>query len=150
MAGTNVVAAKRALIARLAALPGLSGIQVVYTWPGKDPEREIIYGGRARMEQNFATFAAANSRIQRDELAVVTLHVEVSRPDSDAEAGDERVAALARVVEEDLAANRTLGGTVTGLLVAMVMSAELTEPSFDDDGVACGMDFEIGFRSYLN
>lgn len=154
MPGTNIVAAKKALIERLAALlavvPGMEEVQVAYTWPGRDPERECVYGGPGNGDQRPVTFQPTGGRIQRDEQVTVTIHIEVCRPDGDAVAGDQRAAELGTVLEEDLAANPTMAGAVSRLLHIFVASVDLLEPSVDDDGVTCGIDYDIGFRSYLN
>lgn len=146
MSGTNAIAVKKALFERLTAEPALVGVQVSYAWR-RDFGREVIYGGRVRIDHDF-TAMRGGGRLPRDEQVTLTAVIRVRNLQSDPVAGDERVAELLTVVEELLAGDPTLTG-LDNLLFAGVKGADVAEPEFDDDGVTCGALVEIGYRSYL-
>ncbi|MFJ8818207.1 hypothetical protein [Amycolatopsis thermoflava] len=148
MAGSNMVAAKAALIDKLAAAPELAGVQISYGWPGRTLERECIYGGRIRFTNEYLAFAAAgvnDGRIPRLETATISLYVVVRAMDSDQHAADTRTVELGAVLENLLAADPRLGGIA---MAAAVESGDL-EPLIDDDAVAAQLTYEISVRSEL-
>ncbi len=145
MAGTNSVAAKKALIAKLQAAPELAGVQVTYSFPG-NIELTAIYGGRIRFDQDPMTFAGASGRYTREETATITLVLFVERPDKDQAQADTDVAAMSAVIENLLASNWTLDGQV---MAAVVQAGEI-EPLHDDHSVAARMTLDVTVTSELN
>lgn len=148
MSGTNVVAVKKELFRRLKAESALSGVQVEYTWR-RDVGREVLYGGKARIDKQLAAMRGSQARLPRDEQVTLMAFVQVRNLQSDAVAADERTAEIATVVEELLAVDPTLAG-FPHLLFAGVAGADLIAPEYDDDGVTSAMALEIGYRSYLS
>lgn len=145
MSGTNAAAAKAALIALLDALPALDGVQVAYSYPGRNVERECIYGGKVAGSVQLA--AMAGTRVSREEDLVLNLHIEVDKQgEATTEDSDERACALGVVVEELVAGNPTLG--VTGLKVASVVGVEL-DGGVDDECATSVLTYQIGLKSYL-
>lgn len=151
MAGTNAIVAKKTIVDRLAAVTGpaqaLAGVQVSYIHP-KDLQREVIYGGRIRFDDQLFTFSSAavgGGRIPREETATLTFVVLVARPDSDQYLADLRAVAIGTVLEEMVAADPTLGGLV---LAAEAESGEM-EPLTHDDGVMAQLLYTISVRSEL-
>jgi hypothetical protein len=150
MAGTNSIDAKAAILAILKAAPALAGVQVEYVWPGRTIEREVIYGGKIQISNDYFTFASpqvGGGRQPRLETATITWHIEVRHVDSDPQAADERVVELGTVLEETIAADPTLGG-LAGTLAAAISSGDL-EYVRDDDGLTSVMAYDITVRSEL-
>ncbi|MGH8575342.1 MAG: hypothetical protein ACREXJ_00150 [Gammaproteobacteria bacterium] len=160
MAGTNIVACKRALIASLAAIadtPGsaLAGdpagrvmpVKVSYHYPGEAPRRKLIYGGRAVGEQDQAAMRGGG-RVPRLEQAVITLHIEVSRPGADPIAAEQDAEEIAAIVVELLADDPQLQQQ-TGLLFAGIASTELEPAAVDDDGVYADLALGLRVQSFL-
>ncbi len=144
MAGTNAVACKRELFRRLAAAPRLKGVQVAYAFPGRDIQRECIYGGGARTTQEFA--AASPARKPRNETALVDVHVWVRLPGGSVEDADARAMEIGVVVEELLADDVNLGGAVPGLAFGGVNSID-GDYMADDDAVTVIWSYQLRFRS---
>lgn len=150
MAGTAIVAARQALVAALDALSALDGIPVSYSYAAKladGSNREFIYGGGSS-EATVAQSAmkGPTGRIKRDESATWALHVMVVKPgEVTTEAGDARAVAIGTVIENYIAANPTLGGTV---LFARISSWSLTS-NFDDDATYSLLSYSIAIESYL-
>lgn len=148
MAGTNSVAAKQAIVAKLQAAPALSGVQVEYIFPGKRLKMECIYGGQIRFDDEYMAFSSQSvgaGRMPRLETATITFTIIVRRPDSDQVKADLRVVALGTVIEEAIAGDPTLSG---GAMCAEIRSGDL-EPLIDDNGVAAQMIYTIQVRSEL-
>lgn len=143
-----MVAVKKELFRRLGTESALSGVQVSYTWR-RDFGREVLYGGRARVDHQLAAMRGSQPRLPRDEQVTLFAFIQVRNLHSDPIAADERVMEIATVVEELLAGDPTLAG-FADLLFAGVAGAELIAPEFDDDGVTSAMAVEIGYRSRLS
>src|SRR5438445_11930788 len=109
MAGTNVVATKKALIAKLAAVPSLVGVQVDYAYNGRSvgAAREYLFGGSARSEHSLASFKTATTRMTRDEQVTLQVHIMVRDITRDAVAADGCAQAIGAVLEELLASDPT-------------------------------------------
>lgn len=147
MAGTNAYAAKRALFDALAASDALAGVQVAYSWPGANAEREIVYGGRV----TWATVPLAmrgGGRMPRREDMIVALHVAVQRPGADADVVEARAVEIGTVVEELLAADTTLSGT-SGLKLAGISGGELDSADEDESSMAV-LSYRVSFLSTLD
>lgn len=95
------VAVRQALIALLAARPGLAGIQVVYAHPGQAIRSEAIYTRNARVESPIAALRAG--RKTRDETVRLEVVVDVLGPGDDQATVDTRAAALGAELENLLA-----------------------------------------------
>jgi hypothetical protein len=152
VAGTNAVAAKKAIVeklrAALAAVTDLASVQVMYVWDGKRAEREFVYGGRIRFDHEYLAFGSSTvggGRMPRLETATIAFAVMVRRPDSDQIAADERVIAIGAELENALALDPTLNDST---LCTQIVSGEL-EPLLDDDGVAAQLTYDITVRSEL-
>lgn len=151
MAGTNAVAVKKAVFDRLTAASALQTsplyqVQIDYAWIGH-ADRERIYGGRVPFEQEFAALGRASGRVSRNELATVTLFIEVIKPGATVEETDQRATELGTVVEELIAGDPTLAD-ITNLLYGGVTSGEL-DYELTDDAVASVLELHLAFRSRL-
>lgn len=151
MAGTNAVAAKRALIAKITALeiPGADGgvVQVAYSWPGERAEREVVHGGTATFEQNPAAFRGGG-RCPRDEEVTVEVHIAVTIPGGTEEDADLRVVEIGTPIEEAIAADPTLADA-PDLVIARVDGGEI-ESGFNDDAAAALLTYRVILKSRLN
>jgi len=136
MAGSVVVACKRALVDGLTGQPGMSGgtfLQVTYGWPGDDlAERECIFMGRARADQPTAALGAGRRRRTDDGTFEVIVRVLVNGTPEQAE---ERALEIGTEVEEWVADHKTLGG-VTGLNWAVVDGWELNNATAETGSLA--------------
>jgi hypothetical protein len=89
MGATNAYAAKRAIIDRLAALAAsgggpLAGVQVAYSWPGKNAEMVCVYLGRVTFEHPADEELADGPDSLPKEVATIGLHISVAQsPPSD-------------------------------------------------------------------
>jgi hypothetical protein len=132
VASTNAVAIKKALVALLA--PALADVRVDYAYDGKRIEREYVYLGRATGPHAPLVFRAGGRLPRREELTI-TLHVEVRLPAALPEETDERAVRIGDLIEESIADDPQMGGTVPGLLSIMVSHSELLA-GFVEDGVS--------------
>ncbi|HEV2778547.1 MAG TPA: hypothetical protein VGX25_04030 [Actinophytocola sp.] len=109
MAGTNAVAAKKALIDGLAAAPDLvnAGVQVAYSYPGHDAERELIHGGRVEGTHDYPV-SGSGPRFKRDEQLTIKLHIVVTKPGATVYDVEARCAEIGTVVEELIAGDPDL------------------------------------------
>jgi hypothetical protein len=152
MAGTNIVAARIALIAAIGDLSGLDGVSVSYSYVAKYADlgnREYIFGG-PKSDAAIALSAMQDSgRIKRDEEPTWSLHLRVVKPgQTDTQAGDERVVALGAEVENYVAANPRLDLTVTGLRLCKITG--FTLQSWTDEKQSYSeLDYSLLFDSYL-
>lgn len=151
MAGTNAVRAKKALIAKIAALDlggvQAGGVQVAYSWPGSKAEREVVHGGLVTFEQEPAAFRGG-ARCPRDEEVTVEVHVVVKLPGGTEEDVDTRATEIGTVIEEAIASDPTLTDAAD-LKIARVDGGEL-ESGTDDDAAAGVLTYRIILRSRLN
>lgn len=152
MAGTNVAAAKSALVDALVALTGtglaLDGVQVAYSFPGRTLQREVIYGGAAIGPVELSAMRGAAGRVKRVERPTLELHVLVTDPGHDTtRETDARASEIGAVVEELIAGDPTIGG-LAGLKSAVVVGMEL-DGGADDDGAESILTYRIELFSYL-
>lgn len=146
MAGSVVVACKKALVALLAARPGLDGVQVAYSWPGDDlVERERVFMGRARGDHTPDGLKAG--RTFRNERATFDVEIQVEKVGGTPEEAEERASAIGKELEECVADNRTLGGVI-GLNWA-VMSSWTSTVLYNDKGSLAAMTYTIRYAARL-
>lgn len=153
MAGTNIVAARVALITALEGLTAssLAGVKVSYSYVAKFADlasREYLYGGPKSSASVEPAAMRGTARIKREESPDWSLHIRVAKQGEETtQAGDTRAVAIMTVVENYLAANHTLGG-LTGLLSAQATGWELTSYA-DDKQTYSEIDLALVFESYL-
>lgn len=149
MAGTNAVAAKQALVAKIAALEieasDGGALQVAYSWPGRDAQREVVHGGKTTFNRQPMGYDPRS----REEALEVTLWIVVVKPGADVAECETRAVEIGTVIEEALAADPKFAAkAVPGLLLATVEGGEL-DGDFDDDGAAAILQYRVGFTSHL-
>ena len=149
MAGTVAVATKRKLFEMLKADPALAGVQVEYSFPGRTEEQQLIYGGKIAGDVQIASMAGATGRVSRREDLILDVHIEAIEAGHDNTlAVDERVCALAQVVEHLVAGNPTLDGTVDGLKLIRVAGIDLD--SGNDDGAGSArLTLKLAIMSHI-
>lgn len=148
MAGSNIVAVKRQLIA---VLPGLLGVVGDYSYVGShhDGERDYLYLGNRASGPTTAAAMAGGTRFVREEHLDFSLAIVSRTPGEETvEAAEARVVELGALAEEYLAANWTLGGGIEGLLKVQIMSAEL-ESAVDDDGASALLTLSLRADSHV-
>ena len=143
---TNAYAAKKATIDRLSSAPSLADVQVAHTYPGKNPERELIYGGRVTFESQRIGLGGLSGP-QRAETVKVTLHVEVVKPGATPEELEERAAEIGGLLEDALLSFELPG--VPGLMQAIPTAGALNSGPVDDETSVAQLDYEITFSSHL-
>lgn len=148
MTVTEALAAKKALFDRLTALVvkplPLAGVQVSYAWPGRSPQREVVYGGGVRF-----TRASAGHDGQRElwlETAIVGLYVRVTKSGVDVADTDARAVEIARVVETLLEDEPRLAGgfTYTGI------TGGSADYAADDNGPVSILAYQVQIQYYLD
>lgn len=145
MAGTNAVAAKRALIAALAGEFSGTDVQVSYS-QSPTPLREVIYGGAIEGDHAPMAFRSGGGRLPREESAVFSLHLRVLIPGGTQEDAETRVAEIGETVEHYLALNPRSGPD--GTLFIRVTDFQLD--SFPDDDAAVGLlVYRVAVQSHL-
>ncbi len=147
MAGSNIVAVKRHIIA---TLPGLLGIKCDYSYVGKhhEAEREYLYLGSRASGSVAVSAMAAGGRIMRAEeptfslaIAVRMLGVETT------ETAEARAVELGTLAEEWLAGNWKTAD-ISGLTSLVINSAEL-ESGAADDGADALLTYTLQANSQI-
>lgn len=151
MSGTVAASAKARLVGAnnvLSGLPGLAGVEVAYTMPRNVP-RELIYGGKVSGQVELAAMRGSTGRVKRQENLNLTLHIRVhDKGQPTTETVEARVAEIAIVVENWIAANSTLGD-LPNLKLATVESVEI-DSGIEDDSATAELTLTIGLVSFLS
>jgi hypothetical protein len=142
MPGTNVVDAKKALLAVVADIPALQGVQKLYQWTGQS-EREVVFCGKARFEREVADMGATPA-----EALVVDLHIGVALPGGDAEKAETRAVEISALVEEALVLDPRLGDRAPGLMFAGINTGEAEVSAYDEE-VRAEIVHQVELRSHL-
>lgn len=108
MPAPTVPDAKSALLAALRARPGLQGVQVEWSHPGKGIRAETIYFG----ETVYGQRAARLGNRTRQEDYTLELVVTVEKAGDQAEACERRCWELLAEIEDELRSNADLDGLV--------------------------------------
>jgi hypothetical protein len=149
MAGTVAVATKRKLIEMLRADPGLAGVEVFYSFPGRTVERDVIYGGQFSPGEVQLASMAGGGRLSRREDLTLDLHIESMEPGhQDTLAVDERVCAFGLVVEHLVAGNPTLDNSIEGLRLIKVMGVDL-DGGVEDEAAIAVLTYKLGIMSHI-
>lgn len=144
MDGTPALDAKRAVIERLRDAPQLDGVQVAYAWPGRDAQRDLVYGGGVRWTITSAGDDGARELwLQRNTIGI---YVRVTEPGGAVQDVDARAEQLGLAVEEVLEADRQLVG---GLTVAGI-SAGSADYVADDDNTTSILHYQVQVDCYVN
>lgn len=116
MATSTIPAFKNALVTRLAARAGLTGVQVTYGWPVGAVLREHIMVGGADGTQEYRAIAAQH----RFEEYTLTVFVNVLREGGQQQTCDERCFVLMSEIESELRTDPTCNNTVLTAEVATI------------------------------
>lgn len=143
---TNAIAVKRRVRDRLADRPALNGVQVAYSYPARDIEREVIFPGTVSFRQEIVSMGGLAGP-QRSEVLTVGLHIWVRVLGGDVEEADARTEELAQAVDETFADDPRLDD-LDELIFTEVESGELGY-AIDDDGVWSLLDLQLSFLSHL-
>lgn len=147
MAGSNIVAVKRRIVA---VLPGLLGIVVDYSYVGKrhDAEREYAFLGSKATGSVAVSAMAAGGRIMRAEDPSFTLAFAVrTLGEETTEAAEARAVELGTLAEEWLAGNWKTTD-IPGLVNLSINNVEL-ESGADDDGADAQLTYTLQAESQL-
>ena len=139
MPGTSAVAVKKAIIGLLADDPRLRGVQVAYSWPGRDAEREFICGGRFEFTQQREGYGRA-----REENLTIDLFVTARKLGGTVEDAETRAVELGAIVEDVIGANPHL----VGVKVAGIAGGD-SNSGFDDDTAVCELAYHVACVSTL-
>lgn len=148
MAGSNLIAVKRALVA---VLPGALGIAGAWSATSKllQSKRECFYLGDRASGPVQPAAHAAGARFPRQEDVTLSVAIEVRRPGRDTtEEAEVDALAYGRLLEEYLAGNWLLGGDIPGLLKVLVTDFEV-ESSIDDDGASSTLTYSLQAESHV-
>lgn len=142
MGGTNIVAAKKALLEVVAGIPGLQKVQRLYQWTGES-EREVVFCGKATFEREVADMGATPA-----ETLHIELHIGVAYPGADAEEAETRADEISTAIEEALVLDPRLGDRVPGLMFAGINTGEAEVAAYDEE-VRAEIVHQIELRSHL-
>ena len=147
MPSSVIVAAKQGLVALLEAHGLLSAVQVSYGWPGDDQAAdEIIFTADARTVEHEPSGLRAG-RTYYHEKAQFDVIVQVVGYGSTAEEVEIRCLALAHIVAQVVADNRTLGG-VSGVQAAKGTGWVLAN-RYNDRGTLAELRYTVEYDARL-
>lgn len=142
MPGTNIVAIKRALIAKISEIPALSSVQVLYGW-NRNVERECVFSSNSTFEREISDMGNDPA-----ETAVVPIHVLVSAPGKTEEENEARAVEIGGLIEAALTADPRLGDAVPGLLITEIESGQLGSAP-EDENMISELVYRISVLSHL-
>lgn len=130
------VAAKRAVIDRLKTTETLAGVQVAYSYQGRNAAREYICGGPVRFTQSRTGYGRS-----REGTLTAVLFVVARRPGGSIEDVEDRCAELGGLVEVAIADDPRLGG-LDGVRITGITEGGFNA-GFDDDDAACELQYTV-------
>jgi hypothetical protein len=145
MTSTNAVAAKKAVIDHLTT--ALPEVQVAYSYPGRNPARELVHAGRVEGNHSFFAMKGTRARHAREEEATFRLHVVVEKPGFSPYDCELRCAEIGEEIEHALSATFTLDG-IPGLLSVRVTAVDL-DSADEDEGAVGVLTYDVTCRSVL-
>lgn len=150
MAGSIIVAVRKAVIADLVTLTGtgglLAGVDVKYCWKAGDREREQLWTQRGRGDTPAASMRSGRNFRQETGRFEVVIRVEsVGGTPEDA---DTRALALGLVVEERVADRKNNEYGVTGLQWIKADGWELNNASADS-GSLSELVYDVTYHARL-
>mgnify|MGYP003648659320 FL=1 len=131
MAGSIMVTFKTKLLSELTSIPGTAGVKMSFGDPGENALKENIWFGRIFNNEHDAVALKAGRR-RREENFTLEVYVEVGGTRLTPERSETRALELGLLIEEYLADNPKLDGTVDCLLFAVVSGMELFTSSTTD------------------
>lgn len=145
MAGTNAVAAKKAVIDALTTR--MTDTQVSYHYPGRFAERELVHAGRVEGSHQFHAMKGARTRHARQEGITFRLFVVVRIPGGDPYDAELRCTVLGAEVEHELAAAMSVDG-IPGLVMIRVTAVDLDSEA-DDEGATAVLTYDVACKSVI-
>lgn len=125
------VATKTAVVERLRARAGLQGVQIAYTWPGKDAKDELIFFAGTTGKLNVPTMKTGR-RARIDEFTL-TLHIGAGKKGQrTAEVADARAEALFAEIDDLMATDDF--GDIDGLKWIYVDEVIFGPPDLGPEG----------------
>ena len=143
---SNAYAATKALIDLLTT--AVSPVQCTFGWPGRNVQRECVYSGKVAGPHTDLAFRAGGRRPRLEDLTL-DLHVQVHTPGATTADVAARALVIGAIVENTIADNITLGGTVPGLLAATVVGFEQDSGAMDDDAAMSLITYQVALKSQL-
>lgn len=150
MAGTNVVAVKAEINARLvaSAAPAMDGVQVLWSNAEQDLiQRKRIAWASANDKPRFThtrSAASNTSRVPRTEVALYRVLVHVLHlGKGGAQQADTEAVAIGTVLEEILADAPNLGGNVPKLETVRVVGGEIETVRADEQRVYAELAYQL-------
>lgn len=142
MPGTNVVAAKKALLAKINTIPALAKVQTLYAWR-ENAERECVFSSNATFEREVSDMANDPA-----ETAVVPLHIVVALPGADEEEVETRAVEIGGIIEGALSADPRLDEAVPGLLITNIEGGQVDSAKEDEVAIA-ELVYRVSVLSHL-
>lgn len=147
MAASAIVAVRSALIAGLAPLGSLRGIDVSYQYRAGSESRERLWTQRARFELNPAALRAG--RNYRDEVGLFDLVILVEGVGQTAEWAATRALEIGLVVEEYVADRKNNELDVVGLQTFQMKGEGALIEAFNDSGNLAELTYPIRYTARL-
>tara|TARA_R110000803_G_scaffold79437_1_gene145049 strand:+ start:723 stop:1172 length:450 start_codon:yes stop_codon:yes gene_type:complete len=133
MASSTMYAVKTKLLTLLQDDAGLSAVQVTYGDPGGAMRRESIFMGDINSSDQFPEVLASGRRRRLEEYTL-DVHVFVQSKAAGLQEAEQRAVSLASTVENVVADNPQLGGTVSGLMFAECSGMSMSSAEAGADG----------------
>ena len=125
MAGTTMVAFKSKMVELISAMPEFDGVKVSYADPGDKALKENVWFQRITLN-DVEPVALRTGRRRRDETYQAELVIEVSGTRLTPERAEARSLELGLHIEEYLADNPKLDGSLPDLITALMLTQRLS------------------------
>lgn len=148
MAGTLLVAVRKALVSALADLPAMEGVHARYAWDIGATARERLYTRQGRI--SHAPASLRTPPVHRKETGRFELCLFVEAPGRDLEFVAERAAALGLICEDYIAARSSNQMGITGLQTLLIQGeGHLTEAFTDAPSPVAELAYPITYTARL-
>lgn len=137
--GSSLVELKQAVVAALAARPGLSGVQVTYAYPVANVTGEDIWLANAEGTLTIPTMRAGTKRVEESYDLLVVAQV-LKTAGEGQEAADLRAVAVLAEIQQCFAETPQL---IPLILWAQVTGWQHSTGSYGGEEASCGSRFEI-------
>lgn len=145
--GTNAVRAKKAVIDLLTTAFEDTAVQVSYGYPGHDPMRELIHGGRAEGSHSYFAMKGSRPRHPREEDVTFRLFVVVTKPGVEAYDVELRCVEIGDEIEDGLSTAFSVDG-VPGLHAIRVTAVDI-DSEVNDEGAIGVATYDVACKSVL-
>jgi hypothetical protein len=142
-------AVRAALIAALAARPGLAGVTTTYFWQGDADTQEAIYLGTTTITNDWVTMRSG--RKAREEAYRIQLHLRAFKPTDWGPTAEARAFAIIAEIENLVADDPSIGLSATMPTLRLLITDMTVEPVLlDPGGIGAQATLTIEARNRLS